>query len=259
MPSVAEEHHRVLSAGKKRRRDNDIDSLQGAIYEQAQHHIQQQYAFADFGKLLQHHDAALPLDAYDSLARKIMPIKRQRFLEAEDDNATYNPDGHHRARKHSRSPSGTAASRPPAAHRLTSSAALAPCHVCHRRPTKKSDLDSFAECHGCKARTCFVCLRQCKGWMPETQQGERLCDIESRDYEETLSRSFHMEDADGAAAGHQVDLGQAETQGERSAVGSRRAGDGWSSMGHQQVVCSKCCIERGQEGDVVCLGCLSQM
>ncbi|EGY23012.1 hypothetical protein VD0002_g8534 [Verticillium dahliae] len=259
MPSVAEEHPRVSSAGKKRRRDNDVDSLQGAIYEQAQHHIQQQYAFADFGKLLQHHDAALPLDAYDSLARKIMPIKRQRFLEAEDDNATYNPDGHHRARKHSRSPSGAAASRPPPAHRLTSSAALAPCHVCHRRPTKKSDLDSFAECHGCKARTCFVCLRSCKGWMPEAQQGERSSDAESRDYEEALSRSFHMGDADDAADGHRVDLGQAETQGEQSAVGSRPAGDGWSSMRHQQVVCSKCCIERGQEGDVVCLGCLSQM
>ncbi|KAM0332175.1 hypothetical protein ACHAQA_002450 [Verticillium albo-atrum] len=259
MPSVAEEHPRVLPAGKKRRRDNDMDGLQGAIYEQAQHHIQQQYAFADFGKLLQHHDAALPLGAFDNASRKIMPIKRQRLFGGDEDSTVHYPDGH-RARRHSRSPSNTAARPQPT--RLSSSIVLAPCHVCHRKPTKKSDLDSFAECHGCKARTCFVCLRQCKGWTPEAQRGQQPSAAESRDYEEALSRSFHMEDADDDVAqrdhGHQGQTLTKQNQG-RMAADTKPGGDGWSSTGHQQVVCSKCCIERGQEGDVVCLGCLSQM
>ncbi|KAM0286926.1 hypothetical protein ACHAQH_000610 [Verticillium albo-atrum] len=259
MPSVAEEHPRVLPVAKKRRRDNDVDCLQGGIYEQSQLHIHQQYSFADFGKLLQHHDATLPLGAFDNVARKIMPIKRQRLFESEDDNPAQHPDGHHRVRKHSRSPSGTAATRPQPAPRLSSGAALAPCHVCHRRPTKKSDLDSFAECHGCSARTCFVCLRQCKGWTPEAQRGEQSRVAESRDYEEALSRSFHMEDADDVAARDHGQQGQAPTRQSWAAAEKKPAGEGWSSTGHQQVVCSKCCIERGQEGDVVCLGCLSQM
>ncbi|TLD26383.1 hypothetical protein PspLS_04818 [Pyricularia sp. CBS 133598] len=41
---------------------------------------------------------------------------------------------------------------------------LAPCHICQRRPTKKSDLDSFADCEGCGMRTCYVCIRECLGW-----------------------------------------------------------------------------------------------
>ncbi|RGP62046.1 hypothetical protein FLONG3_10349 [Fusarium longipes] len=38
-------------------------------------------------------------------------------------------------------------------------ALVAPCHICHRRPTKKTHLDSFADCQGCGERTCFVCIR----------------------------------------------------------------------------------------------------
>lgn len=32
---------------------------------------------------------------------------------------------------------------------------------------------------------------------------------------------------------------------------------GWVKGGHRQVVCSQCCVERGANGDVVCLGCLA--
>ncbi|KAF3768935.1 hypothetical protein M406DRAFT_344868 [Cryphonectria parasitica EP155] len=41
---------------------------------------------------------------------------------------------------------------------------LSPCHICHRRPTKKTELDSFADCEGCGERTCYVCIRECLGW-----------------------------------------------------------------------------------------------
>lgn len=30
----------------------------------------------------------------------------------------------------------------------------------------------------------------------------------------------------------------------------------WSEGGHRRVVCSRCCVEKGTEGDVWCLGCL---
>ena len=29
-----------------------------------------------------------------------------------------------------------------------------------------------------------------------------------------------------------------------------------AKVGHRQMVCSGCCVERGVDGDVVCLGCL---
>lgn len=33
--------------------------------------------------------------------------------------------------------------------------------------------------------------------------------------------------------------------------------DDWTRRGHQPMICSRCCIERGPEGDVVCLGCVA--
>lgn len=34
---------------------------------------------------------------------------------------------------------------------------------------------------------------------------------------------------------------------------------GWSGGGHRGVICSRCCVESGGEGDVICLGCLAGM
>ncbi|KAH6898618.1 hypothetical protein B0T10DRAFT_473246 [Thelonectria olida] len=117
------------------------------------------------------------------------------------------------------------------------SAILAPCHICHRRPTKKSDLDSFAECQGCRERTCFVCIRECQGW--NIDDGSVLSE------QEVLSRSFHMDDVDDMQSPEQPS--------------GHREKKGWIAGGHRAVVCSRCCIERGAEGDVACLGCLSRM
>ncbi|KAJ5248632.1 hypothetical protein N7468_000083 [Penicillium chermesinum] len=41
------------------------------------------------------------------------------------------------------------------------SAALRPCHICHRRPTTRHVLDAYADCNLCGERACFICLRQC--------------------------------------------------------------------------------------------------
>ncbi len=50
---------------------------------------------------------------------------------------------------------------------------LAPCHICHRRPTTKHLLDSYADCANCGSRTCYICLRQCEGLL--CGQTKRVC------------------------------------------------------------------------------------
>lgn len=131
---------------------------------------------------------------------------------------------------------------------------LAPCHICHRRPTKKSDLDSFADCEGCGERTCFICMRNCVGLYREV-------DAAGEDEDETCareapSRSFCMDDADAPPV---------EDQGRQDETGVKDEGDGegdtgkWWAGGHRGVVCSRCCVEMGPDGEIACLGCLSRM
>ena len=118
--------------------------------------------------------------------------------------------------------------------RAGAAALLNPCHVCHRRPSTKSDLDSYADCQGCGQRTCYVCIRSCPGWLPTLLPAVDAPAEDSRD----LSASFTMHDVDDEAAA---------PQDEQS----------WRGGGHQAVVCSRCCVERGSEGDIVCLACFA--
>ncbi|KAF7559540.1 hypothetical protein G7046_g4606 [Stylonectria norvegica] len=175
--------------------------------------------------------------------RKTLPAKRARI--ANDDDLLHDafspahPTPHRRQRSSQLKVLPLTPNSRPAARPL-----LTPCHICHRKPTKKSDLDSFAECQGCGERTCFVCIRECHGW--------NLDDESVLSEQEVLSRSFHMDDVDDVRAHEQEDH-----------HGSRPTGDGprkgWDAGGHRAMVCSRCCIERGAEGDVACLGCLSRM
>lgn len=140
--------------------------------------------------------------------------------------------------------------RPPAPARTGST--LTPCHICHRKPTKKSHLDSFAQCQGCGEQTCFVCIRECMGW--NVDDGSVLCE------QEVLSRSFHMGDADEDTAAqfeHSSVQGNNASQDGYDEEDLRRKG--WDAGGHRGMVCSRCCIERGAEGDIVCLGCLPRL
>ncbi|EGX92042.1 hypothetical protein CCM_06202 [Cordyceps militaris CM01] len=134
-------------------------------------------------------------------------------------------------------------------HRPARSVVLAPCHICLRRPTKKSDLDSFAPCEGCCAQTCFVCIRQCHG------RGD-LASVLSE--QSALSRSFCMEDADDGPAPADPD-GRPPTEPPPelpTQAQTRQKQPEWAACGHRSVVCSRCCVEKGPEGEVVCLGCL---
>ncbi|KAG5926892.1 hypothetical protein E4U42_002832 [Claviceps africana] len=131
-----------------------------------------------------------------------------------------------------------------------STAVLAPCYICHRRPTKTSDLDSFAPCEGCGQRACFVCVRQCHGW--HVDEGASVLSEQ-----EVLSRSFHVPDADADARGARHPE-EPRPERQRHADDARHS-RGWAASGHRSVVCSRCCVERGLRGDVICLGCLSGM
>lgn len=166
----------------------------------------------------------------------------------------------------------------------TTTTNLSPCHVCHRKPTKRTELDSYADCEGCGERTCYVCIRECLGWW----KGTPTSDAHPLDHEEALMRddgdddenayddngggdkrrrtdeernedenwaqiggqdqSFSMEDAPPSVA--------EETRSDRQ---TNRVGTTWrqgGGGGHRRTICSQCCVEEGPEGEVVCLGCL---
>ncbi|KAJ4271915.1 hypothetical protein NW762_000624 [Fusarium torreyae] len=179
--------------------------------------------------------------------RKVLPLSKRARITDDDihvtddfDASNYPLNTTHRRRRSSQLKMLQA--QPAFAKPKVTSTLLAPCHICHRRPTKKSDLDSFADCQGCGERTCFVCIRECHGW--NLDGGSVLSE------QEVLSRSFHMEDADA----------QPQQRSKNNATsGGQQTIKGWDAVGHQAVVCSRCCIERGAEGDVTCLGCFSRM
>lgn len=142
---------------------------------------------------------------------------------------------------------------------------LAPCHICHRKPTKKTELDSYADCQGCGERTCYVCMRECLGW------GATLRDRRGPDEEEELMRdeetnseheqggandtgndhSFNMEDAPPEDAHLDHDSPQADHR-IREGTWVKEGG-----TGHRGRICGRCCVEEGVEGEVTCLGCLA--
>lgn len=182
-----------------------------------------------------------------------------------DDN-TNRPRDETRSPQSARSPDPTIA-RPPAS-RVNSGALLDPCHICRRKPTKKSDLDSYADCEGCQARTCFICLRRCPGWTTEYlgPRHDSAAPTDQKDQDtsnqDALSRSFHMDDVDDISEAQETAReGGDDSNGRKRAQMKGQDQDRtnwWASGDHRQVVCSRCCIEKGTEGDIACLGCLSR-
>ncbi|GKT42028.1 uncharacterized protein ColSpa_02209 [Colletotrichum spaethianum] len=319
MPSVAEEHPRLMAPGKKRRRDvndsnNDLQ-IQGPLYEKlAQYHsaaaaatnnwnadgvfgsrpvqqqIQQQQQQNFFPRfpgsnndrmIFQYGFPAVTNTTtedsrqnHESESRKIAPLpvsKRQRMFDEEDadldslDGGLSTQPNSQRQRRHSKSPPASQHNSPvlpvqtdAVGNRPKTPSSLSPCHICHRRPTKKSDLDSFADCQGCGLRSCFVCIRECQGWQKDgrpSSGGGDLGNVEQAPEQGgiNLSRSCQMDDVDDDRQR------QSREDEESKRKGQPKRKDGWAGGGHRQMVCSRCCIEKGAEGDVVCLGCLSRM
>ncbi|POS70156.1 hypothetical protein DHEL01_v211448 [Diaporthe helianthi] len=152
---------------------------------------------------------------------------------------------------------------------------LAPCHICHRKPTKKTDLDSYADCQGCGERTCYVCMRECLGWATTPrgsrntnghygadEQEEEDAEVLMRD-EDTIGaheqgeggtgndHSFNMEDAPPEDSQPNDDNLRADYK-DRQGTWVKQGG-----TGHRGRICSRCCVEEGMEGEVTCLGCLA--
>ncbi|KAK0731636.1 hypothetical protein B0H67DRAFT_476658 [Lasiosphaeris hirsuta] len=137
------------------------------------------------------------------------------------------------------------------------------CHICFRKPSKKSDLDSFADCQACGQRTCYVCIRECLGWRPGLMQPPRQSQgvnvngmggqQQQLNSPPNSDLSFTMLDADDTSgSGSDMSRDEAHRQGRHHRPQEE---DSWRGR-HTQMVCSRCCVERGQDGDVVCLGCL---
>jgi hypothetical protein len=39
---------------------------------------------------------------------------------------------------------------------------LTSCHICHKAPRLKKDLEAYENCWRCHERTCYICIRQCE-------------------------------------------------------------------------------------------------
>ncbi|KAH0493949.1 hypothetical protein TgHK011_000589 [Trichoderma gracile] len=189
--------------------------------------------------------------------KTLHPTKRLRATTTtihQDSDTDVHSSSHHRPS--SREPPITCPSAADNAGKVNSTALL-PCHVCHRRPTKKSDLDSFARCQACREQTCFICMRECQGRSAYARPAIMREDGKGDD-EEVVSRSFRMDDADTIPSRPHTDNVVDEDDdvdvdiGEDDAPERKR-----ERYTHHSMICSRCCVEKGAQGEVICLGCLS--
>ncbi|KAK1752498.1 hypothetical protein QBC47DRAFT_59056 [Echria macrotheca] len=247
MPSVAQEMPTVLSCKKRARDDFDITTPQISLYAESlakspillPDHLVDRPTSEPPSTHLAITPLSVPFDQQRSspLKRKIIPfrsIKRQRIhVDEEKENgedremrlgsspSRDQPDGS----KHDDNTLDSQQLQQPAVRVTTTSSAanlMARCHICSRKPAKISDLELFTDCEGCGQRACDICMRECLGWRP----GRRPPSPVARP---------------------------------RSQVPRRGESDGWRKGGHREWICSRCCVERGPDGDIVCLGCLDFM
>ncbi|OAA61222.1 hypothetical protein SPI_05246 [Niveomyces insectorum RCEF 264] len=241
------------------------------------------------------HNNTLTALSHAAPGRRILPVAKRLRCDEED----------------GRQPPGKALPPSSAAHDRTAESATTtlapprttlttPCHICQRRPRRKCDLDSVADCEGCGQRTCFVCLRECVGWgrtdaarlrrgpRPRTRgadhgqhhphhHGNRHHGTEAA--AAPSSSSCSMPDAWPSAATPAAADGRDERNentttpglgphpllldddGDDGADENNDSAGPWAahSKGHRRMICSQCCVERGEDGDVVCLGCMASI
>ncbi|KAK0748120.1 hypothetical protein B0T21DRAFT_343815 [Apiosordaria backusii] len=282
MPSIAQETTTSSPSSvpcKKRRRDDDRDNnqqftlyasiLANSTAAATNNAVYSSHIYPDNHQHHHHHGSSLlPL----ATTRKMIPLplsKRQRMTSVDTveieidqhDEATKRQQQYHDVAPNTNTKSPTREQSPAkqqdqprptlgtrsSTTSSSASALMSRCHICFRKPSKKSDLDSFADCQGCGQRTCYVCIRECLGWSPTSQQQQQP---QQRHQPPSLQTepSFTMIDVDSEEAG----------TGDRQPPQTDSENNGWAKGGggHRKMVCSRCCVERGADGDVVCLGCL---
>ncbi|GAW18098.1 hypothetical protein ANO14919_075690 [Xylariales sp. No.14919] len=275
MPSATQPAYAMVSPSAKKRRREDDGEVQMPLSSTLEAPRDLLSAINNERYIIPSNRASASLF---SVPRKAIPLPVSKKFRLVDDNRCEQPNNHYLHNNeilpsqpqqshfsHAHPEFASAASASPhqtrlATTRTNSSALLNPCHICHRKPTKKSDLDSFADCTGCGERTCFVCLRACQGWLPTSESDGSS---HTATQEEDLSASFTMRDVDDEEITYNYANKPADTQKpeqrQKKGEGGANGEGGWSGRGHRRVICSRCCVERGSEGDVVCLGCLSGM
>lgn len=217
----------------------------------------------------QHHGAppSKPIAFPSPLAKKIRMAAGNEWQGNEEQRqAPLTPSTYSR---HNRSHSTTPRHSPPKRPTATN---LSPCHICHRKPTKKTELDSYADCEGCGRRTCYVCIRECLGSKGSSALPTPVMETHDDRNDENLMRDDREQSKEGADE-HDDDWGRDSsdqsfsmedapaTEGvSRDDPHARMKGGGtWGQgggRGHRGRICSQCCVEEGPEGEVICLGCL---
>lgn len=126
---------------------------------------------------------------------------------------------------------------------------LSPCYICHRKPSERKELDGYSNCENCGRRTCYVCIRQCEGFgVGIVGRGEDWIEDEERDktfrgpelISSEMTFSFHE---------NMVCVDRGRWDGRNIWKSERR-------LEHKGKVCSRCCVEKGSDGEVWCLQCL---
>ncbi len=139
---------------------------------------------------------------------------------------------------------------------------LRPCHICHRKPTRKSDLDSYANCEACGERTCYICIRECLGPALPMEAIMHRIDEATEAHENHDDNERFKGDKEKDEMSFEFHSVMDEKHEMNHGGHERESGDGnhgedlnmmWE---HHRVVCSRCCIEKGADGEVRCLGCL---
>ncbi|KAH7370515.1 hypothetical protein BKA65DRAFT_532133 [Rhexocercosporidium sp. MPI-PUGE-AT-0058] len=239
MPSIAEAN--VSRSSKKRRRDDVSSAVDLQIKMSSSHHPRRPYE-----SIPPQHDAQNRDDLYArhiiTPKRRSHDSKRQRIghldLDRRDAYFAFGPRADTSIEQH-----GDAIA-PRQASKSSGKIDLSPCHICRRKPTVRSELDAFGDCKCCGERTCYICTRKCEGpgvmWRAsihakQTLDGECMV-LEDACYGGSLGIGMgHRLDDDSGQDKHFEDGGRSE---------------------HRDQICSACCLERGPEGDIWCLGCL---
>ncbi len=282
MPSLTRDEGPPTASATSKKRRRDEDDNYGSLYAtplplqhpplpsnhlppSPSHVAVHSTTVLDHNNFAHHFDgAAEHAGAAGPAARKILPptwtTKKQRTFAAADVKD-----------RPVRSPASTPRPAPPPM--TVSQYKRNHCHVCGRRPMVLADLDGYADCQGCGSRTCYVCIRQCLGWIVEPVS-KREEDGGDAEHDKVMHDSAAGEGQQGRGAGteekaygqwdktmHDIPPGEAARPDPAKHASSpvkrpvHELDSTWWD-GHREVVCSRCCIEKGTDGDVVCLGCL---